>query len=55
MTFWNRDWSGNWAAAADGSAAAAAMAMFVLRPMRARYLAAEEHPAALGAHPIRAV
>jgi OFA family oxalate/formate antiporter-like MFS transporter len=33
---------------------AAAMAMFLLRPMRARYLAAEEHPAALSAQPIRA-
>jgi MFS transporter, OFA family, oxalate/formate antiporter len=28
--------------------------MFVLRPMRARYLASEDQPAALGAQPIRA-
>ncbi|MEE7441950.1 oxalate/formate MFS antiporter [Methylobacterium oryzae] len=33
---------------------AAALAMFVLRPMRARYLASEDQPAALSAQPIRA-
>jgi OFA family oxalate/formate antiporter-like MFS transporter len=35
--------------------AAAALAIFLLRPLRARYLAEAEHPAALAAQPIRAV
>ncbi|MDF2597178.1 MAG: oxalate:formate antiporter, partial [Methylobacterium brachiatum] len=34
--------------------AAAALAIFLLRPLRARYLAEAEHPAALAAQPIRA-
>jgi len=32
---------------------AAALAMFVLRPMRARYLAETEHAPALAARPVR--
>ncbi|MHB2205221.1 oxalate/formate MFS antiporter [Methylobacterium sp. CM6257] len=47
-------WSAVFAISIGLNVTAAALAMFVLRPMRARYLAEAEQPAALPAQPIRA-
>ncbi|MCJ2059142.1 oxalate/formate MFS antiporter [Methylobacterium sp. J-048] len=46
-------WSAVFALIIGLNVAAAALAIFVLRPLRARYLAEGEHPAALAAQPIR--